>query len=118
MRQILNDFLGVFCLASSRLTPAETATKVLRGDTAKSPKSVPCPTYRAPLSPTCWLLVGDPTTPSGGKGKILADECWVLGSSLWPLPMALGQPDSSTIKHIACPGHLAALVSTSLRHQF
>lgn len=62
MSQILNDFLGVLGLASSRLTPAKRAKKVLKGGLAKSLRSVPFPTHAAP--PPVLL-----PTPSGRNGN-------------------------------------------------
>lgn len=58
MSQILNDFLGVLRLASSRLTPAKRAKGVRRG--GKSLKSVPSPLHA--LLPT--ILLGASAGPN------------------------------------------------------
>lgn len=65
MSQILNDLLGVLCLAGSRLTPAKRSKKVLRGEMAKSLKSIPFPTHPPP--PPTQLGVNEGPNPSGRK---------------------------------------------------
>lgn len=87
MSQILNDLLGVLCLAGSRLTPAKRGKKVLRGEMAKSRSQ------RTLHRPQLQLGVNEGPNP-GGRKREDAGKCEAPESSLWLLPMALWRPDN------------------------
>lgn len=112
VRQILDDLLGVLCLASSRFTPTKRGKEVSGLGMAKSLTSVPshctlhCLTF-------CQVPMKDPTCGRKRNCHINA-----LESSCSPLPMALQGLDRSKLKSTACPGHLAAFTSKCFKNQF
>lgn len=86
MSQVLNDFLGVLCLASSRLTPAKRVKEVLRGKVTKSLKFLPSPRYA--LLPTNPL--GTTERPNTWRKRGQTNQCWSWNPhSLGPFPMVL-----------------------------
>ena len=115
MSQVLNDFLGVLRLASSRLTPARRARVVLRGEVAKSLVS-PLSHCRLYCLPFCGCQRGTPLHPRNSPWQ--ERNRLTLESSLGSFPMALQRPDKSKLRSTASPGHLAAFASKSLRNQF
>lgn len=81
MRQVLNDFLGVLCLASSRLTPAKRAKEVLR-EMWPNPQSVPSPLQA--LLPTILLGPSEGPTSGGKAGKLVLESSRTRATSHGP----------------------------------
>jgi hypothetical protein len=106
MCQVLDDFLGILCLARSRFSPTKKVKEVLRGDVSIALASVP-------LLPTilsfCWVPTREPT-PTGRKR-----DSKILESSLSLFPMVLQGSDNT---FTACPGHLAAFTAKCFRNQW
>lgn len=111
MCQVLDDFLGVLCLACSRLAPAKRVEGVL---------SEIYPGLHPSYSVCCCL----PLCPSVGtyeganrrKGE-QQTKCEALGSSLSLFPMAHQRPDQGRSITTAYPDHLAAFRAKCFRHQ-
>lgn len=111
MCQVLDDFLGVLCLACSRLAPAKRVEGVL---------SEICPGLHPSYSVCCCLplcpLVGTHEGANRRKGE-QQTKCEALGSSLSLFPMAHERPDQGRSITTVYPGHLAAFRAKCFRHQ-
>lgn len=105
MRQVLDDFLGVFCLACSRFTPANRVEGVLSKRWLRPQPSL----HSAPL----WCTHEQTNT----KRKQQQAKCEALESSLSLFLMAHQRPNKSRFITAAYPGHLAAFRAKCFRHK-